>query len=328
MAASLLFTTFVGCRKELCYNHAEHSWGVRVNIIPSWSQEWERPYGQNWQENWFPGFDMTYDDLRPEVSQGICMMVYGSDNTYDERHVASSGGVVEMIEGNHSILFYNDDTEYIVFNDIASVVKASASTRTRTRASYEETHAGESTVSSPDMLYGHFIDDYYSERAFGWKDLTVAMRPLAYTYFIRYEFQSGFEYIALARGALAGMAGSVYLSDGHTGDEVATVLYDCELHDGYVQAEVRTFGVPGFPDEYYDPSRTSRSYGLNLEVRLKNGKIKNFDFDISSQLAGQPRGGVIIVDNIQISDKEGNEGNSGFNPDVEGWGKGEDIFLN
>lgn len=324
----LLFVTFVGCRKELCYDHTEHSWGVRANIISSWEQVWERPYGQNWEENWPSELGASYDDFRPGIPSGICVMAYYDSNAWDEYHIKSDGDVLEMSEGNYSILFYNDDTEYIIFNDMASAPKASATTRIRTRVSYAETHADEITVGPPDMLYGHFIENYCGERIFGWKDLMVTMRPLTYTYLIIYKFQSGFEYVSLARGALAGMAGSVYLSDGHTSDTAVTVLYDCDLCDGYVQAVVKTFGIPGFPDEYYDLSRTMRSYGLSLEVCLKNGKTKNFDFDISSQLVEQPRGGVIIVSGIQISDEEGNEGSSGFDPDVEGWGESEDIFLN
>lgn len=326
-AIALLLVSLTGCRKELCYRHDEHSWGVRVNVVPSWEQVWERPYGQNWKEHWLPGFGIPYDQLRPGIPSGICVRMYG-DDMRDERHIPSGGGVVELTEGSHSLLFYNDDTEYIIFNNIASVSAASATTRTRTRASYAETHAGEAMVSAPDMLYGHFIEHYEGERVFGWKDLPVTLRPLVYTYLIRYEFQSGFEYVSLARGALAGMAGSVYLKDGRTGDDAVTVLYDCELHDGYIQAVVKTFGVPDFWDKYYSSSRGMRTYGLNLEVRMKNGKLKDFDFDISSQLRNQPRGGVIKVNGIQISNEEGTEGSSGFNPDVEGWGESEDIFLN
>ena len=42
-AIALLLVSLTGCRKELCYRHDEHSWGVRVNVVPSWEQVWERP---------------------------------------------------------------------------------------------------------------------------------------------------------------------------------------------------------------------------------------------------------------------------------------------
>ena len=61
---------------------------------------------------------------------------------------------------------------------------------------------------------------------------------------------------------------------------------------------------------------------------LKNGKKLNFEFDITEQMKNQPRGGVITVGGIQISDKDGTEGGSGFDASVDGWGEYEDIELN
>jgi len=65
---------------------------------------------------------------------------------------------------------------------------------------------------------------------------------------------------------------------------------------------------------------------LNLEVMMKNGKLKEFEFDVTDQLSAQPRGGVITVDGLEVTDEEaGNE--SGFDVDVDGWGRYEDIEL-
>lgn len=66
---------------------------------------------------------------------------------------------------------------------------------------------------------------------------------------------------------------------------------------------------------------------MNLEVRLKNGNLKSFDFDVTDQVAAQPQGGVIVVSGIEIPDEEGMEGGSGFDVDVDGWGEFEDIEL-
>lgn len=79
---------------------------------------------------------------------------------------------------------------------------------------------------------------------------------------------------------------------------------------------------PDYPNEHYT-TRTERRYGLNLEVRLKNGKVKSFDFDVTDQVAVQPQGGVIVVSGIEISDEEGTEGGSGFDVTVKDWGEYE-----
>ena len=101
---------------------------------------------------------------------------------------------------------------------------------------------------------------------------------------IRYEFESGQQYVALARGALAGMAETVYLNDGHTGENAATVLFDCTLEDYGAEALVQSFGVPDYPGEHYGRGDTDgRRYSLNLEVRMVNGKFKTFGFDVTDQ---------------------------------------------
>lgn len=338
------------CRKDLCYNHDEHSLGYRTKVVSLWEQEWERDHGMQWADTWdATAMNMEYDDLRPDLATGLAVVVYREEETEpdtkpstdtratmeNEYHLDPEGGQIYTGEESRSLLFYNDDTQYIVFSDMATLPSASATTRTRSRSTYSmsATHADERTVTPPDMLYGAFIEDYQAEFQLGWQELPVTLRPLTYTYLIRFEFDAGLKYVELARGALAGMAENVFLQDGHTGPETATILFDetnCSITDYGVEAHVLSFGAPNFNDEHYSPGRsgtTDGQYGLQLEVRLANGKIVTRDFDISDQMAKQPRGGVIIVKGITISDEEGMEGGSGFDVDVDGWGEHEDIDM-
>lgn len=155
--------------------------------------------------------------------------------------------------------------------------------------------------------------------------IDVTLRPLVFGYLVRFEFESGLEYVGVARGALAGMAESVFLYDGHTGKEKATILYDCEITDWGVQAFVNTFGISDFPNDSY--SRAGDFYGLTLEVRLRNGKMLQFDYDVSEQIAAQPHGGVVVVSGIVIGEDDGSEGGSGFDVDIDDWGDYEDIII-
>lgn len=253
-------------------------------------------------------------------------MAYDQDGgIYDERNLPQEGGRVDLTEDTYSLLLYNNDTEYIVFDNVYSVAHTRASTRTLTRGSYLAMHANERTINQPDMLYGHYIESYKGELSTEIKQHPVTMKPLVYTYLIRYEFTSGLEYVSLARGAIAGMAEAVYLHDGHTGNESATILYDCSVEEWGVEAKVRTFGVPGYPgDHYMRGPEDDPCYSLNLEVKLVNGVIKTYEFDISQQLVDQPRGGVITVSGLEVDD---DEATGGFNVDVEGWGDIIDIPL-
>ena len=216
---------------------------------------------------------------------------------------------------------------------MGTIASAKATTRSRTRPSYAgspflvPSRSDEaSTVNTPDMLYGSSLLSYNPQKTATPVPLRISMSPLVFTYYIRYEFSHGLEYVALSRGAIAGMAASVSILDGQTGSERATIIFDSEIKPFGVEAFVRTFGVPDYPNGHYG-SRAQFTYGLNLEVRLKNGKIKNFDFDITNQMTRQPQGGVIVVSGLEITDEEGMGGSSGFDVTVDGWGEYEDIPL-
>ena len=320
--------------KELCFDHDMHAPKSYVRVETEYEKEWQYTYenGTDWKNypTWQESFGMEYDALRPKIPSGLRVQVYNADGSDEILNIAPEGDVVYMRPGEHSLLFFNNDTEYIVFDEMQSFALAKATTRTRTRSSYLGNSymdkKDENTVNQPDMLYGSYMESYVAKYSTEPDVIPVTMHPLVFTYLVRYEFSHGVEYVSLARGALAGMAQAVWLNSGQTSEEAATVLYDCTVEDFGARALVRSFGIPGFPNEHYG-TRAERKYGLNLEVRLKNGKIKSFDFDVTDQVAAQPRGGIIVVKGIEISDEEGKEGNSGFDVDVKDWGKYEDIEL-
>lgn len=324
----LAAAALTSCRQELCYDHFRRS-----QVALDYEKEWERDYGENHAANWDEAACAgTYDSHRPGEPESVNMTVYPVDGSQPALHFLDArGGEVNLGEGPYDILFYNNDTEYIVINDAASLPEATATTTTRSRATLLELHRGERTVSPPDILYGAYTAQVPPSGIHETTPMPVTMRPLVYTYIIRYEFEEGLQFVKLARGALAGMAEKVYLRDGSTSTEAATILYDCEVTSWGVIAKVKSFGVPGFPGEHYgrdggavvDPSLR---FTLNLETMLPNGKIKTFEYDVTSQMRRQPRGGVITVSGLYIIDEE-SQVDSGFEVDVDDWGEYEDIDL-
>lgn len=332
--AGMLFT-FSSCEhKDLCFDHDSHAPKSDVRIEAAYEKEWQYTYkeGTDWKNypSWMESFGMEYKNLQPVTPDGLRVQVYNTDGSDNIFNIAPDGGIVQIRPGEHSILFYNNDTEYIVFDEMQDYASARATTRTRSRSSYLGNayleNKNENTVNSPDMLYGSYMESYTAVRSTETKVIPITMHPLVFTYLVRYEFSHGLEYVALTRGALAGMAEAVWLNSGRTSEHAATILYDCTLQDFGAQALVRSFGIPDFPNEHYT-TRVERKYGLNLEVRLKNGKVKSFDFDVTDQVARQPQGGVIVVKGIEISDEEGTEGGSGFDVDIDDWGDYEDVEL-
>lgn len=175
MKATLRYTlmglTFAGltflstsCRKDLCYDHDEHGLSVKVNLSSDWEQEWERTYAYDWEKLWEEDWKYDYEDLCPAPADGIRVQVYTSDGQRIESNLPDEGGRIAMPEGTHELLFYNNDTEYIVFDGVAASESATATTRGVTRSSFHELHAGERTVNQPDMLYGAYMEEYTAEK--------------------------------------------------------------------------------------------------------------------------------------------------------------------
>lgn len=336
-AMALAMPTLTSCEhKDLCFDHDVHSPKYDFRVMATYQQEWELNLNEKvWgsEAEWPEKYGMTYDGLRPAVPAGLRMHVFSESGVNDMINMPAEGGVVGLQPGDHQLLFYNNDTEYILFDDMYSYASAKATTRTRTRSTYmgnpfkNNDAKGEPTVTMPDMLYGNFNEKYTSERTTEMPVMNVTMHPMVFKYLVRYEFSKGLKYVSLVRGALSGMAASVYMNNGHTTTDAATLLYDCTLEPWGAQAIVTSFGVPDWPNSLYQPTRGPRSYALNLEVRLKNGLIKSFDFDVTKQIEVQPQGGVIVVKGLEISDEDGKQGGSGFDVSVDGWGDYEDIVI-
>lgn len=321
---------FSSCRKELCYNHWEHAPSVKAQLDVSYEYEWERDYGDAWIENWESTFMHGYDDFRPEKPAGLSVMAYQDGKRYSERNIGSDGDLLPFNKGKNAILVFNNDTEYILFNDMDDSANATVTTRTRSRSPYSDKFK-EITVNAPDMLYGCYIPEYYGEKKMEADMLDVLMQPLVYTYYFVFRFDYGAKYIKNARGALSGMAAAVYLKNGRSSEDVITVLFneeDCSVYDSSVEASMRSFGVPDFTQGYTEPvPAKAGDYILTLEVEMTNGALKSFRTDVSRQLELQPRGGVVIVEGLEITDEEGSAVGGGFEVDVDGWGDYEDIEM-
>lgn len=333
MILALASAALTSCiHKELCYHHNEHAFKYHVQIDAEYRLEWEEhcvAEYTDWQADW-PENYVEYEGLRPEKPLGLRVVNYPEGGGSKISNIAADGGIVYFSEGLHDILFYNNDTEYIVMAATERFATTRATTRTRTRASYtgnpfSTTSEEEITVNPPDMLFGNYYTGYSAERLAEPDVIEVTMHPLVFTYKVRFEFVKGVEYIALARGTLAGMAQSVSMSTGETSEEVATILYDCEVTDFGARAFVNSFGVPGYPNENY--TKAQRNYAINLEVRMKNGKTKTYDFDVTDQVSGQPHGGVIVIDGLEITESEGATSSGAFDVTVSDWGEYEDIDL-
>lgn len=323
-ATLVVMATCTSCRQELCYDHFP-----AVDISFSWEQEWERDYGMNHVENWDPVLHRyDYNELRPDVPEWVKIVRYFNDGRFVENFASPDGKKFEVgANEKTSFLFYNGDTEYIILEDVASLNDARATATSRSRAGsaiqeMREMYNTSRTTNSPDVIYSAYVEDVDGVQNHEVKSLPMKMQPLVYTYLVTYEFECGLEYVYDARGALGGMAEGVYLRTGVTTDKTSIILFDCEIHSDACRCQVRSFGIPGFPDSYFGRTVTGSSgtFALNLEVRLKNGTTKEFNFDVTDQIKNQPRGGVIRVGGLRIEDEDIPPTEAGFVVGVDDWG--------
>ncbi|MEG1615342.1 MAG: DUF5119 domain-containing protein [Bacteroidales bacterium] len=348
----LILFAGTGCRKDLCY---DHNHATNVEVRTSYNLDWR----MHWEEDVEiePSWDIDWTPVYPQEPDGVRLVTYPhysglSGQTYN---MPKYGGKLNMSAGYHDMLFYNNDTEYILFGGHGDAMMAT--TRTRTRASYSKLYPDEVTVNPPDMLFGAFFEDLYIEDESELHDptnkekiLEVKLMPRVFSYVIHFEFKSGLEYVAQARGALSGMAGSVTLSNGHTDNNPVTLLFDCTKKKWGCQAIIRSFGVPGIslhdskssedtqvddPDITktgnhisYDRNEPTKvieinetyNHRLTLELYLINGKEKLITIDVTDQVNKQPRGGVIVAEDLEVTEEEGEESSGGgFDTEVDGW---------
>ena len=294
----------VSCREDLCYNHFGEA-----KVCFRWPDT--SPGG-------------------PAFPEGVTMLVYGDDSSGPtENFISPEGGNVSFGSGKaRSFLLYNNDTENIRLFDLSSPTTAYATSTPADRpasATIRKLHSDESAVNPPDILYSAYIEALPDVGSHERLDLSFEMNRLVHVYEITYEFEYGGNRVSLARGALAGMAEAILLHDGATPRGGATLLYDCDPTGQHVRASVPSFGVPGYPESAAS-ARVSGRQTLQLEVKLVNGKVKEFVFDVTDQLAGQPRGGAIHVSGLRIEDDESSS-DSGFDVDLDGWGNDEEIDL-
>jgi hypothetical protein len=318
--------------RELCYDHNEHAYRYQVNIKAEYEQEWQYPSkpSKDWAEIWPDTFSLSYSELKPYLPSGLRVLLYDSIR-YDKQNVDRSGGIVYLTEPEKSILLYNNDTETILFNDEEDKQLAVATTRSVTRGLYQgNTYSTMNDINGkqePDVLYVTYVPSYFPISAVKAPVLNVLLKPVVYTYYIRYEFEYGAQHVALARGTLAGMAGSVNLHTQIAGDDLVTVMFDAKSRSFGVDSYVRSFGLPQDLSKVENQLIGEYTCALNLQVTMFNGKYKTFEFDVTDQVVSQPKGGVIVVKGLRIEDEEAEGDLDGGLVEVDDWGPYEDIII-
>lgn len=357
-------TMVVGCHRKPLYlaqrgNVSFTTAVIDIHLDFLWGEHWEEDlqYPWNEQEHGVLGYTEPW---------GIRSIVYLLDeekrrNEYLSRNMSKEGGRVNIVTKEYyDMLFYNNDTEYIILTTDKSTYYE-ATTRSNTKASYTRSYDGH---NQPDQLFGTLLsdvyisddpEDYVMEYAEDGSmlqvyriDATLSPYTLIYLYQIIILNNNDAEgaRVTGAEGITAnGLASSVDLFTRATDttvisltqNDVKPIVANQWLHlpDGHdtigdiFAARIQTWGLPGITPI----QEVTRGAGVEpadstfvgVGLTLRSGYTYVMQKNVTEQMKERPGGGVItlVIDAAkEIPDTLINRPapDDGFGASVSAWG--------
>ena len=154
-------TMVVGCHRKPLYLAQRGNVSFTTAVIDIyldflWGEHWEKELQYPWKEE-------EHGVLGYTEPWGIRSIVYLLDeekrrSEYLSRNMTKEGGRVSIATKEHyDMLFYNNDTEYIILTTDKSTYY-DATTRGNTKAAYTRSYDGH---NQPDQLFGTLLSDVY-----------------------------------------------------------------------------------------------------------------------------------------------------------------------
>ena len=327
-----------------------------LNVDLMWQIDWNAEWQYNWNAE-------IYGELGYEEPASIRMHAYAHDATGEVAsdqvyNFMGKSGSLQAVAGVYDFLFYNNDSETLLFDTSRNAFDVYAYTRvispgllesssvmsvrqkqTGTKAAEEMTAADDPVVLEPDPLFSllspsqiisddpedyEFIDGRYIIRISG------TLMPANYIYLIQVRLLNNNGRVRGSAGgcALTGMAGGVDLRTNITGTETVSVPADLHINrlsdPDLLAARLVSFGIPGCNG--YDPASVAAAptgkHFLVLSLAYNNATHKNIHMDVTDQVRALPTGGVITLE-LDVDDfppEEGQPGDGGgFNALVQDW---------
>lgn len=359
-------TMVVGCHRKPLYLAQRGNVSFTTAVIDIyldflWGEHWEKELQYPWKEE-------EHGVLGYTEPWGIRSIVYLLDeekrrSEYLSRNMSKEGGRVNIVTKEYyDMLFYNNDTEYIILTTDKSTYYE-ATTRSNTKASYTRSYDGH---NQPDQLFGTLLsdvyisddpEDYVMEYAEDGSmlqvyriDATLSPYTLIYLYQIIILNNNDAEgaRVTGAEGITAnGLASSVDLFTRATDttvisltqNDVKPIVANQWLHlpDGrdtigdIFAARIQTWGLPGITPI----QEVTRGAGVEpadstfvgVGLTLRSGYTYVMQKNVTEQMKERPGGGVItlVIDAAkEIPDTliYNSAPNDGFGASVNAWGNG------
>lgn len=237
-------------------------------------------------------------------------------------------GEVTLAPGRYSFISHNDDTSNVIFEGTDSY---STYRITTPPAQLPRNGKGaERTVRAPDAMWGcayrevMVTNDSLEYLMPGSKTctaspfvLTALQRRLTPRYSVIFRSVRYIEGVSTLSASLSGLGGALLIAGGEVCDYPVTMPFAAAVSaSDEISGTFHTFGIPPSPDV---PNV------LDLYVRLRDGRLVNYSFDVTTQVrrASDPMDVTIVISGLDIEDSGGAEG--AFDVAVDGW---VEVYVN
>ena len=343
---ALLLTSLVtGCYRKPLYLAQRGTLDVDVSVYDIqldllWGIDWKAEWQYLWDES-------LYGPIGYTQPSGVRANVYAINDLeertrYTTRNLPKGGGRVSLTtKATYDMMFYNNDTEYILFSSDDNTTYFYATTRGNTKAAYTRSY---DHYNQPDQLFGTFIEDLYVSEdpedytleideegnyIYVYK-ISASLTPLTFIYLYQVMLLNNEDEVGQRITGADGITASA-LSGGVdlftritdstqlvsiTQEDIKPMQEDrtLRLPDGtetvgdIFAARMMTWGLPGInPLEELKvrrPIEPQDSIYMGIGLRLRNGNIYPVQYNVTEQMKQRPAGGVItlVIDAAEIPD--------------------------
>lgn len=341
----IFMTAFTGCERKPLYLAQRGTLNVDVSV---YNIQLDLLWGVDWKTEWQYMWDESlHGPLGYSEPSGVRANVFSLTESnerfkYTTRNLPKSGGRVNLTtRQSYDMVFFNNDTEYILFYSDDANDYLYATTRSNSKTAYTRAYAH---YNQPDQLFGTFLHDlyvtddpdaytiHYDANGYPYYlyNITASLTPYTFIYLCQVMLlnnndEEGKRIIGCNGISADGLAGGVDLFTRVTDslNLVAITQEDVKpiqanrplrLPDGtqtegdIFAARIMTWGIPGIDPLEKIMARTEvqpqDSIELGIGLTLRNGNVHSIQQNITELIKRKPAGGVItiVIDAAEIPD--------------------------
>ena len=341
----IFMTAFTGCERKPLYLAQRGTLNVDVSV---YNIQLDLLWGVDWKTEWQYMWDESlHGPLGYSEPSGVRANVFSLTESnerfkYTTRNLPKSGGRVNLTtRQSYDMVFFNNDTEYILFYSDDANDYLYATTRSNSKTAYTRAYAH---YNQPDQLFGTFLHDlyvtddpdaytiHYDANGYPYYlyNITASLTPYTFIYLCQVMLlnnndEEGKRIIGCNGISADGLAGGVDLFTRVTDslNLVAITQEDVKpiqanrplrLPDGtqtegdIFAARIMTWGIPGIDPLEKIMARTEvqpqDSIELGIGLTLRNGNVYSIQRNITELIKRKPAGGVItiVIDTAEIPD--------------------------